>query len=40
MERTFNGLNHWRGPATRYDEHAVVYRGDLILGAACSGSPT
>jgi hypothetical protein len=29
-----NGFKHWRGLATRYDKHAVVYRGALVLAAA------
>ncbi|MBA3427287.1 MAG: hypothetical protein H0U07_01780 [Actinobacteria bacterium] len=24
---TFNGFKHWRGQATRYDKHVIVYRG-------------
>jgi transposase len=24
---------HWRGLATRYDRHAVVYRGGIALAA-------
>jgi len=34
IERAFNGFQHWRGRATRYDKHAVVYRGGLVLAAA------
>jgi putative transposase len=34
VERAFNGFKHWRGLATRYDKHALVYRGGLILAAA------
>lgn len=34
IERAFNGLKHWRGLATRYDKHAAVYRGALVLAAA------
>ena len=33
IERAFNGFKHWRGPATRYDKHAIVYRGGLVLAA-------
>ena len=25
MERAFNGFKPWRGLATRYDKHAIVY---------------
>jgi transposase len=34
IERAFNGFKHWRGLATRYDKHAVVYRGGPVLAAA------
>ena len=34
IERAFNKTKHWRGLATRYDKHAVVYRGALVLAAA------
>ncbi len=34
IERAFNGFKHWRGLATRYDKHAIVYRGGLVLAAA------
>jgi transposase len=33
IERAFNGFKHWRGLATRYGKHAVVYRGGLVLAA-------
>ncbi len=31
IERAFNQLKQWRGLATRYDKHALVYRGGLVL---------
>lgn len=34
IERAFNRCKHWRGLATRYDKHAVIYRGALVLAAA------
>lgn len=34
VERTFNAIKHWRGLATRYDKHAIVYRAGLILAAS------
>ena len=34
IERAFNKTKHWRGLATRYDKHAVLYRGALVLAAA------
>ena len=34
VERAFNTVKHWRGLATRYDKHALVYRGALILAAS------
>ncbi len=33
IERAFNQLKNWRGIATRYDKHALVYRGGVVLGA-------
>lgn len=33
VERFFNRIKHWRGIATRYDKHAVVYRGGIVLAA-------
>jgi len=33
VERAFNKLKNWRGIATRYDKHAVNYRGGVVLGA-------
>jgi transposase len=40
IERAFNGFKHWRRPATRYDKHATVYRGALVLAASLICSPT
>jgi transposase len=34
IERAFNTVKHWRGLATRYDKHATVYRGAVVLAAA------
>jgi putative transposase len=31
IERFFN--RNWRGLATRYDKHALTYRGGIILAA-------
>ncbi len=31
IERAFNRLKQWRGIATRYEEHALVYRGAVVL---------
>lgn len=36
VERAFNTFKQWRGLATRYDKHAIVYRGGLVLAAALS----
>lgn len=33
VERFFNRMKHWRGLASRYDKHALVYRGGIILAA-------
>ncbi len=31
VERAFNRLKQWRGLATRYDKHALTYRGGMVL---------
>ncbi len=31
VERAFNKLKNWRGLATRYDKHDLVYRGGVVL---------
>src|SRR5512141_2134471 len=31
VERYFNRLKNWRGLATRYDKHALMYRGGMVL---------
>ena len=33
VERAFNHMKNWRGLATRYDKHAVVFRGGVVLAA-------
>ena len=33
VERTFNHFKNWRGLASRYDKHALVYRGGVVLAA-------
>jgi transposase len=33
VERAFNHMKNWRGPATRYDKHALAYRGGVVLAA-------
>ena len=33
VERAFNQFKNWRGIATRYDKHALVYRGSVVLAA-------
>jgi transposase len=33
VERCFNTIKNWRGLATRYDKHAIVYRGGMFLAA-------
>ncbi len=32
----FNGFKHWRGQATRYDKHVIVYRRGLVLAAVAA----
>ncbi len=31
IERAFNRLKAWRGIATRYDKHAIVFHGAVVL---------
>ncbi len=33
VERFFNRIKNWRGLASRYDKHALVYRGGGVLAA-------
>jgi putative transposase len=33
VERCFNQIKAWRGLATRYDKHALVFRGAVVLRA-------
>ena len=33
VERAFNHFKNWRGLASRYDKHALVYRGGVVLAA-------
>ncbi len=33
VERFFNRIKNWRAIASRYDKHATVYRGGIILAA-------
>ncbi len=33
VERAFNHVKNWRDVATRYDKHALVYRGGVVLAA-------
>ena len=33
VERFFNRMKNWRGLASRFDKHALVYRGSLVLAA-------
>jgi len=33
IERGYNTVKQWRGLATRYDKHAVIYRGAAVLRA-------
>lgn len=34
IEQAFNQLKNWRGIATRYDKHALVYRGGVVLASS------
>ena len=33
VEGSFALLKQWRGLATRYDKHALIYRGAVVLAA-------
>lgn len=33
VERSFSDYKQWRGIATRYDKHAITYRGGVVLRA-------
>lgn len=33
VERSFSLLKQWRALATRYDKHATIYRGAVVLAA-------
>ena len=33
VERFFNRMKQWRGLASRYDKHALMYRGGVVLAA-------
>lgn len=33
VERFFNRMKNWRGLASRYDKHALVFRGGVVLAA-------
>lgn len=33
IERGYNTVKQWRGLATRYDKHSVIYRGAAVLRA-------
>jgi transposase len=33
VERAFNHIKNWRGLPTRYDKHALIYRGGLMPAA-------
>ena len=33
VERFFNRMKQWRGLASRYDKHALCYRGGVVLAA-------
>ena len=39
VERGFNQLKGWRGLATRYDKHAINYRGALTFRALLAWLP-
>jgi len=36
VERFFNRMKNWRALASRYDKHALIYRGGVVLAAILS----
>lgn len=40
IERRFCHTKHWRGLATRYDKHAVVYRAAVLIHASIAWAKT
>ncbi|MGV2901376.1 IS5/IS1182 family transposase, partial [Microbacterium sp. AGC62] len=40
IERQYCHLKQWRGLATRYDKHAIVYRAAVILNAVLAWTKT
>lgn len=40
VERSFQRAKQWRGLATRYDKHAVVYRAAVVLNAVLAWTKT
>jgi transposase len=40
VERSFALLKQWRGLATRYDKHALIYRGAVVLAAVFAWTRT
>lgn len=40
IERGYCRLKQWRGLATRYDKHAVIYRAAVILNAVIAWTST
>jgi transposase len=40
VEGSFALLKQWRGLATRYDKHALIYRGAVVLAAVLAWSRT
>jgi transposase len=36
VERFFNRMKNWRALASRYDKHAITYRGGVVLAAILS----
>ena len=40
IERQYCHLKQWRGLATRYDKHAIVYRAAVVLNAVIAWAKT
>lgn len=40
IERQYGRIKQWRGIATRYDKHAIVYRAAVVLNAVIAWAKT
>ena len=40
IERQYSHIKQWRGIATRYDKHAIIYRAAVVLNAIIAWAKT